>query len=119
VFPLGPVADEGQLLAACEELFQRRLDRSRPLWPWWFLPGLREGRVGLFMKLHHAVADGIAGVAAIGAFLDLAAEAPTPTAPPWIPAPTPSTRDLVKEIAHTQWESQRRPAGRRGRVRGC
>ena len=97
VFPLGPEAGEGQLIAACEQLFQRRLDRSRPLWRLWFLPGLPEGRIGLFMKLHHAVADGIAGVAAIGAFLDLSADAPTPAAPLWTPAPIPSTRDLFDD----------------------
>jgi hypothetical protein len=47
VFPLAAPAGEAQLLAACEELRQRRLDRSRPLWQMWFLPGLAEGRVGL------------------------------------------------------------------------
>lgn len=70
VFP-HDIAGEAQLLAACEQLRRQRLDRSRPLWQMWFLPGLAEGRVGLFMKLHHAVADGVAGVAAFGAFLDL------------------------------------------------
>jgi diacylglycerol O-acyltransferase / wax synthase len=97
VFPLVPSADEAQLLAACEELFERRLDRSRPLWRLWFLPGLPEGRIGLFMKLHHAIADGIAGVAAFGAFLDLSADAPTPTAPSWTPGPIPSARDLFDD----------------------
>ena len=67
VFPLAGPAGEAQLLAACEELRQRRLDRSRPLWQMWFLPGLAEARVGLVMKVHHAIADGVAGVAAFGA----------------------------------------------------
>jgi diacylglycerol O-acyltransferase / wax synthase len=49
------------------------------------------------MKLHHAIADGIAGVAAFGAFLDLTADAPTPAAPPWTPAPIPSTRELFDD----------------------
>ncbi len=97
VLPLGPSADEGQLLAACAELFERRLDRSRPLWRLWFLPGLPDGRIGVFMKLHHAIADGIAGVAAFGAFLDLDAEAPTSAAPPWTPAPIPSARELLDD----------------------
>jgi diacylglycerol O-acyltransferase / wax synthase len=97
VVPLDPQADERQLLAACEELFQRRLDRSRPLWRLWFLPGLPQRRIGLFMKLHHAIADGIAGVAAFGALLDVSAGAPTPTAPPWTPVPIPSTHDLFHD----------------------
>ncbi len=58
VFPLAVPAGEAQLLVACEELRRRRLDRSRPLWQMWFLPGLAEARVALFMKVHHAVADG-------------------------------------------------------------
>ena len=82
VFALAAPAGEVQLLAACQELRQRRLDRSRPLWQMWFLPGLAEGRVGLVMKVHHAIADGVAGVAAFGAFLDLSAGAPAPSPPP-------------------------------------
>jgi diacylglycerol O-acyltransferase / wax synthase len=97
MFPLGPSADDGQLLAACADLFERRLDRSRPLWRLWFLPGLPDRRIGVFMKLHHAIADGIAGVAAFGAFLDLDADAPTPAAPPWTPAPIPSARELFDD----------------------
>jgi diacylglycerol O-acyltransferase / wax synthase len=97
VFPQATPADEAQLLAACEELRQRRLDRSRPLWQMWFLPGLAEARVGLVMRVHHAIADGVAGVAAFGAFLDLSADAPAPSPPPWTPAPFPSRRELLRD----------------------
>jgi WS/DGAT/MGAT family acyltransferase len=97
MFPLGPRADEERLLAACKELFEWRMDRSAPLWRLWLLPGLPEGRIGLFMKLHHAIADGIAGVAAFGAFLDLSADAAIPAAPPWTPAPIPSARELLDD----------------------
>ena len=83
---VGAPAGEAELLVACEELRRRRLDRSRPLWQMWFLPGLADGRVGLFMKVHHAIADGVAGVAAFGAFLDVSADAPAPSPPPWTPA---------------------------------
>ena len=96
MFPLAAPAGEAQLLAACEELRQRRLDRSRPLWQMWFLPGLAEGRVGLVMKVHHVIADGVAGVAAFGAFLDLRADAPA-LSPPWTPAPFPSGRELLRD----------------------
>jgi Wax ester synthase-like Acyl-CoA acyltransferase domain len=49
---------------------------TRPLWELWLLPGVSERRVGLYLRMHHAIADGIAGVAAIGALLDFAADAP-------------------------------------------
>jgi WS/DGAT/MGAT family acyltransferase len=94
-FPLAAPADQGQLLQACAELAGRRLDPSRPLWQLWLLPGLPQGRVGLFLKLHHAFADGMSGIAAIGALLDLDADAPTPAAPPWTPTPLPTTGELL------------------------
>jgi Wax ester synthase/diacylglycerol acyltransferase catalytic domain len=47
--------------------------------------------------VHHAIADGVAGVAAFGAFLDLSADAPAPSPPPWAPAPFPSTRELFDD----------------------
>jgi diacylglycerol O-acyltransferase / wax synthase len=97
VLPLEAPADEARLLLACEELRHRRLDPSRPLWEIWFLPGLPDGRVGLFMKVHHAIADGMAGVAALGAFVDLVPDPPRTSAPPWTPAPMPSTSALFAD----------------------
>lgn len=41
VAPLPAPADEAELLEAIERLRRRRLDRTRPLWGMWFLPGLR------------------------------------------------------------------------------
>jgi WS/DGAT/MGAT family acyltransferase len=100
VHPLGPPGDQAQLLQACAELAGRRLDPTRPLWAAWLLPGLPEQRVGLFLKLHHAFADGMSGVAAIGALLDLDADAPTPVAPPWTPRPLPTAGELLRDNLH-------------------
>jgi diacylglycerol O-acyltransferase / wax synthase len=97
VLPLEAPADESRLLLACEQLRARRLNPSRPLWELWFLPGLPDGRVGLFMKLHHAIADGVAGVAALGAFVDLVPDPPATGAPPRTPAPMPSRRALLAD----------------------
>jgi WS/DGAT/MGAT family acyltransferase len=88
-------ADEAALLLAVERLRRRRLDRSRPLWEMWLFPGLPDNRVGLFVRMHHAIADGIAGVATVGAFLDPAAGAPPASqVRPWTPAPPPTAREL-------------------------
>jgi diacylglycerol O-acyltransferase / wax synthase len=66
VHPLAAPGDHAQLLRACAELARRPLDRARPLWELWLLPGLPQRRVGAFIKVHHVVADGPAGVAAFG-----------------------------------------------------
>jgi WS/DGAT/MGAT family acyltransferase len=95
VHPVPPPGDEAQLLRACERLRRRRLDPSRPLWEMWFMPGLPGGRVGLFMRLHHTVADGIAGISALGAFVDPVPEPPEMDAPPWTPTPVPSGGEIL------------------------
>ncbi|HWD47791.1 MAG TPA: WS/DGAT domain-containing protein, partial [Actinomycetota bacterium] len=68
----------------------------RPLWEAWLLPGL-PGRVGLFLRVHHTMVDGVAGMAALGALLDLDADAPSPVAPPWTPAPLPTAGELLRD----------------------
>jgi diacylglycerol O-acyltransferase len=97
VVPLPAPGDEAQLLLATEQLRRRRLDRSRPLWEMWLLPGLPDGGIGLFVRMHHAIADGVAAVATVGAFLDLDSDAPASSAPPWTPTPMPTARELFAE----------------------
>jgi hypothetical protein len=87
--------DEAQLLDTAERLRRRPLDRARPLCEMWFLPGL-------FIRLHHLVADGIAGVASLGAFLDAVPEPPPARPRPWTPAPPPSARDLLADNVRRQ-----------------
>ena len=83
-----------ELLAAVESIRRRRLDVSRPLWEVWLLPGLAEGRVGLFLRLHHVVADGIAGLATLGALLDPRDEKGG-EGHPWVARPWPTSRQLL------------------------
>jgi diacylglycerol O-acyltransferase len=61
----------------------------------WFLTGLPDRRIGLFLRLHHVVADGIAGVAELGVLLDAASSFATPPAQPWAAQPRPLARDLL------------------------
>ena len=91
---LQPPADEAELLRAVARLRRRRLDLSRPLWEMWFLTGLADHRIGWFVRLHHVVADGIAGVAELGALLDAAPSSSMAPAQPWAPEPWPSARVL-------------------------
>ena len=90
-------ADEAELLRAVERLRRRPLDRSRPLWEMWFLIGLPADRIGWFVRLHHVVADGVAGLAELGALLDSAPNSVMAPAQPWAPAPWPSERSLLRD----------------------
>src|SRR5204863_6981172 len=90
-------ADERQLLQICQDLYRRELDPSRPLWQLWLLPGLPDDRVGMFMKLHHVVADGVAGMALFGALLDADPGSAAAPAPPWIPRPVPPLSRLLAD----------------------
>ena len=97
VQPVPSPGDEMQLLLACERLRRRPLDWGQPLWEMWFLTGLPDDRVGLFIKMHHAIADGVAGVATLAAFFDPVPDAPETSAPPWTPDRVPRTWELFQD----------------------
>ena len=78
-----------QLLDAAARAFAGRIDRHGALWELWFFTGLGGGRIGVLLKLHHAVADGVAAVAVMRSLLDSRADAPEPAAQPWAPQPPP------------------------------
>jgi diacylglycerol O-acyltransferase len=90
-------ADEAELLGAVARIRRRALDRSRPLWEMWFLTGMSEDRIGWFVRLHHVVADGIAGVAELEVLLDQSPDSARAPAPPWAPAPWPSVGALLRD----------------------
>lgn len=95
--PIPAPGDEAQLLAEVERIRRRRLDRTRPLWEMWFLTGLVGNRVGLFVRMHHCIADGIAATQTIGVFLDADPATPLSPPPPWRPAPPPTARELAAD----------------------
>ena len=109
-WPLEPSADEPQLLRACEQLRRQRWDPSRPPWGLWLLPGLPGGRLGVYVRMHHVIADGVAGVATIGALLDLAPDSSPPTPPEWVPAPIPSDEALRADLVRRRRRAMRRAA---------
>jgi diacylglycerol O-acyltransferase / wax synthase len=97
VLPLPADTGEAELLVAIERLRRQRLDPSRPLWELWLLSGLPNNQIALFVRLHHAIADGMAAMATISALLDTVPDAPTAAAPPWTPRPSPSARKLLAD----------------------
>jgi WS/DGAT/MGAT family acyltransferase len=87
--PGGPA----ELLALFEQLQMQRLDRNGPLWQFVFVDGLASGEVAWIWKVHHAMIDGLAGVASVLTLLQLEASDEPPTASTWTPAPPPTQLD--------------------------
>ncbi|MDP7725555.1 wax ester/triacylglycerol synthase family O-acyltransferase [Mycobacterium sp. TY814] len=73
-----------ELSARINEINAGALDRGRPVWQLWYLDGLADGRIALVLKLHHAVADGMAALRLLECIFssDPAAPLPTTTAIP-------------------------------------
>ena len=51
--------DDEQLWKTVSRLHANLLDRDRPLWEFHLIDGIRGGRFALYLKLHHAYADGM------------------------------------------------------------
>src|SRR5215475_9773432 len=97
VHPVAAPGGQAQLLAACQDLAARRLDPARPLWELWLLPGLPDQRVGAYLRLHHAVADGAAALAVFGALLDQAPGVPALVALPFTSEPIFASSRLLAD----------------------
>ena len=91
--------DEASLLRVCAGLNEPPLDRSRPLWTMWFLTGLAGGSVGLLIRLHHALADGMAALALMSVLFDASPEEPQPDEPSWVPKQAPKASELLADNA--------------------
>jgi WS/DGAT/MGAT family acyltransferase len=92
--PVPAPGDEASLLALCSELNEPALPRSRPLWEMWLLTGLTGNRVALLIRLHHAVADGLAAQSLLAALFDSDGEASAAEAVPGENRPRPSDWQL-------------------------
>jgi len=73
----------------------------------WFLTGLPEERVGLFVKMHHSIGDAIAAVATFATFLDVDPEGSVAPGQPWTLAPPPSEADLLADYRQRRRRERR------------
>jgi diacylglycerol O-acyltransferase len=51
-----------ELLALCGQLHSNLLDRHRPLWEASLIEGLADGRFAMYLKVHHALVDGVSAL---------------------------------------------------------
>ncbi|WP_273455422.1 WS/DGAT/MGAT family O-acyltransferase [Nevskia ramosa] len=74
-----------ELMAMVSRMHASHLDRAYPLWRTYIIEGIEGGLIATYSKVHHAVADGIAGTR-----LTLRSMSTDPTAilpPPWATPP--------------------------------
>lgn len=63
-----------QLEAYVGRLHSNLLDRSRPLWEFHVIDGLKSGQAALYVKVHHSTIDGVGAESVTRALLDLSPE---------------------------------------------
>lgn len=55
-------AGKSELWKLVSELHAEQLDRSRPMWKFYLIDGLEDARFAFYMKVHHTLVDGVAGL---------------------------------------------------------
>jgi WS/DGAT/MGAT family acyltransferase len=95
--------DADQLNQLVSRVQSIALDRARPLWEMWVIDGLADDEIGLIIKTHHALGDGIANVDLALAIVDLEQDPPDEGPPPeWTPRRAPSERRLLADSVGDQ-----------------
>jgi diacylglycerol O-acyltransferase / wax synthase len=89
---------DSELKALAGKLFSTIMDRQHPLWDITFVEGLKGNRTGLILRMHHCLADGIAGVGIMSKLLDASPEAP-PLPKKKIRFRVPPPRDALTSLA--------------------
>ena len=103
--------------ARCSSVLQpmaaAAFDRARPLWEFTLIEGLYDAdgteRAAFAMKVHHAVTDGVGGMALLALLVDLTADAAEPTDTP--AAPAPEHMNAVALVRESVMHSSRRMLG--------
>ena len=93
-----PGGDE-QLSVLMARVMGQRLDRDFPLWEYWLVEGLAEGRWALISKLHHCMADGISATDLYRVVYDISPETSPPVADDRTVGAEPSPVSLAAQAA--------------------
>jgi len=94
--PPGGDQQLGQLMA---RVMGQRLDRDFPLWEYWLVDGLAQGRWALIWKLHHCMVDGVSATDLYRVVFDASPEPPPPVADDRTVGPEPSPIALAAQAA--------------------
>ena len=88
-----------QLEAACARIAAAPMDMYRPLWEYHLIEGLEDDRIGVFIKIHHAVIDGQLGVLQLDLIMDTTPEPRRVDPPADLPTgrPEPDEWELLSD----------------------
>jgi diacylglycerol O-acyltransferase / wax synthase len=89
---------ETELKNVAGKLFSAVMDRKHPLWDMTLVHGLKGNRTGLIVRLHHCLADGIAGVGLMNTLFDASPQAPRLPRKK-LELPVPRRRDPLNSLA--------------------
>lgn len=90
-----------ELLSMVSRVHSSHLDRAFPLWRLYLIEGIEDGRIALYLKIHHSMTDGIAGIQMLASSMSNDIEKSKTMPPPWavgiqkskfsqpLPVPTP------------------------------
>lgn len=92
--------DQAALLEVAATAAMARLPRDRPLWSVTVVTGLKDGSTALVLVLHHVLADGIGGLAALASLVDGPPTAAVGAGP--FPTPAPSHAALRVDAARSR-----------------
>ncbi len=91
--------DEAQLVSLMARVMGQRLDRDYPLWEYWLVEGLRDGRWALISKIHHSMVDGVSGTDLYRVIFDSTPEPSPPAFDTWQGSDPPSPLALAAQAA--------------------
>ncbi len=103
-----------ELLEMVSRVHSSHLDREYPLWRMHLISGLEDGRIAVYMKIHHSLVDGLAGMRLLLKSMSSSAAESKKLPPPWevetsksgaqsLPVPNPA-RDTLPALARLAGE---------------
>ena len=88
-----------QLNRLMARVMGQRLDRDYPLWEYWLVHGLADGRWALISKIHHCMVDGVSGTDLYRVIFDLSPEPSPPAVDDRAVVAPPSSLSLAAQAA--------------------
>lgn len=94
---------DAELKALAGEILSKVMNRQHPLWDMTLVRRLKGNRTALIVRMHHSLADGIAGVGLMGVLMDASPVAPCPPEQK-VPLPVPP-RNAISSLVYAMASS--------------